>query len=210
MNSTPTLNDIIEWDIPNWSVALEYWKKNTIHNLSSVHALEIGSKHGGLSLWAALNGMNVLCTDIGSPSSKAIEKHRRYGVAHLIKYEVLNALYIPYSEMFQVVFLKSVLGGVGDHAKAIEEIYKSLSKGGELWFAENLAGSPLHRFLRKRYVQWGNTWRCVTIHELLECFSMFSTFSYKTVGFLGALGRSPFQRRVLGMIDRIIADKMVP
>lgn len=91
MNSTLNLNDIIEWDIPNWSVALDYWPKFTIQNASSINALELGSRNGGLSLWAALNGMKILCTDIERPTNRAIEKHRSYGVSDRIKYKALNA-----------------------------------------------------------------------------------------------------------------------
>ncbi len=97
MNKNFNLNDIIEWDIPNWSVALDYWRKHTLCNLSSMRALEIGGRHGGLSLWLALNGMEVLCTDVESPSNQAIEKHAKYKVSDKIQYAALDALYIPYS-----------------------------------------------------------------------------------------------------------------
>lgn len=216
MNSTCPLDDIIEWDITNWSVALEYWRKYTLQNSSSINALEIGSRHGGLSLWAALSGMEVLCTDLEGPSSEAIEKHKKYKVADRIKYKALDALSIPYSEQFDVVLFKSVLGGIGrlnntdNQAKAINEIHKSLRKGGELWFAENLVASPFHRFARKRYVEWGNTWRYVTTQEMREYLSIFSEVKYITLGFLGAFGRTSFQRSLLGKIDRTIADNLVP
>ena len=90
VDSTLSLRDIIEWDIPNWSVALQYWKKKTAHNLSLINALEVGARHGRLSLWAALNGMNVLSTDLQGPSNEAIEKHKKYNVSHVIKYEALK------------------------------------------------------------------------------------------------------------------------
>lgn len=210
------LADIIEWDIANWSVALDYWPKHTLRNSPPVNALEIGSRHGGISLWAALNGMQVVCTDLEGPSNSAVEKHKRYNVPDRITYRALDALSIPYWEEFDVVLFKSVLGGVGrlnhrdSQAKAIGEIHKSLRNGGELWFAENLMASPLHRFARKRYVKWGSTWRYVTIGEMKEYLSAFSHFEYTTVGFLGAFGRTPLQRRVLGRIDRVIADRLVP
>ena len=210
------LHDIIEWDIPNWSVALEYWKKHTAQDLATSSAMEIGSMHGGLSLWAAMNGMNVLCTDLEGPSSKAIEKHAKYGLSHLIKYDALNALSIPYSAQFNVVLFKSVLGGIGrlnnrdNQEKAIREMHKSLKNGGEIWFAENLVASPMHALLRRRYVEWGKNWRYVTIEEMEHFFALFSDFRYTTVGFLGALGRSPLQRTILGKLDRAIADKLVP
>jgi len=216
VNSIATLDDIIEWDIPNWSVALDYWRKHTLQNSSSIRALEIGSRHGGLSLWAALNGMKVLRTDLEGPSNKAIEKHKKYKVSDCIKYETLNALDIPYGGEFDVVLFKSVLGDIGrlnnrdNQVKAINEIHKSLKKGGELWFAENLVASPFHWLFRSRCVEWGNTWRYVTIQEMNEYLSIFSEVKYTTVGFLGCFGRTSFQRLLLGKMDRIIADKLVP
>ena len=160
--------------------------------------------------------MDVLCTDLEGPSHKAIEKHKRYNISDRLKYKALNALDIPYSEEFDVVLFKSVLGGIGilnnrgNQAKAINEIHKALKKGGELWFAENLMASPFHQFFRNRYVKWGNTWRYVTIQEMNEYLAMFSEVKYTTVGFLGSFGRTSLQRLFLGKIDRIIADKLVP
>ena len=72
--------------------------------------------------------MHVVCTDLSGPSQDAIDKHQQYGVSQLLRYEQLNALDIPYSEAFDVVLFKSVLGGIGrgDHRenqrKAIHEI----------------------------------------------------------------------------------------
>jgi ubiquinone/menaquinone biosynthesis C-methylase UbiE len=217
MNSKFNLSDLVEnEDIQNWSVALQYWLERTAQNLSSVNALEIGAGRGGLSLWAALNGMKVLCTDLQGTSKEAIEKHKKFGVSHLVEYEALNALSIPYSDKFDVVFFKSVLGGIGsfnnkaNQVKAINEIYKSLKKGGELWFAENLKASPLHRFARRLLVERVNSWRYVTIPEMKEFLSVFSEVEYRTAGFLSVFGINSFQRSVLGKIDRIIADKLVP
>ena len=71
MKSEYCLEDIIEWDINNWSSAIEYWHMHRHSEWSSMKAIEIGSRHGGLSLWAALNGMDVLCTDLKGPSNEA-------------------------------------------------------------------------------------------------------------------------------------------
>ena len=207
------IDDIIGWDVINWSVALEYWKEHTVQDLATSSAMEIGCGHGGLSLWAVSNGMKVLCTDMRGPSRKAIEKHTKHGISHLVTYDALNALSIPYAEQFDVVFFKSVLGNIGrldDQEKAINELHKSLKNGGEMWFAENLVASPLHAMLRRKYVTWGKIWRYVTIEEMEKFLSVFSSFHYITVGFLGALGRNPLQRTILGKIDRAIADKLVP
>ncbi len=215
MTGGPLLSDVIEWDVPNWSVALRYWRTHTRQCLPNARALEIGARHGGLSLWSAMNGMHVLCTDIEGPSSEAVEKHRRYGVGERVTYAPLDAMAIPYTNQFDVVMFKSVLGGIGrlDHKEhqqsAILGMYRSLRDGGELWFAENLRASPCHQYLRKRYVDWGERWRYVSIPEMKEFLSVFSSVQYTTVGFLGTFGRSARQRTVLGTLDRLGADRLV-
>lgn len=216
MNSAAELKDIIEWDIPNWSVALKYWREHTHQDVTSMNAMEIGGKCGGLSLWAALSGMDVLCTDVDGPTERAIAKHKEYNVADRVRYESLNALEIPYTDEFDAVLLKSVLGAVGradcrdKQVCAVNQIHKSLKKGGEFWFAENLTASPLHQYARRRFVEWGDTWRYVTTQEMKENLSVFSDVKYTAVGFLGAFGRTPMQRSLLGRLDRMIADKVVP
>ncbi len=211
-----TPGDIVEWDVTNWSVALQYWKRNSVHKLALVKALEIGSRNGGLSLWLALGGARVLCTDLGAPAAKAIQKHRSFGVAHRIEYEALDATDIPYVDRFDLVLFKSVLGGIGRsnridrQEKAIREIHKSLKKGGELWFAENLIGSPIHRFFRTRCIPWGKTWRYVSIEEMDRFLSVFAEVKYTTVGFLGAFGRNGQGQALLGSLDRLIVDRLVP
>ncbi len=186
-------------------------------DLSGAKTLEIGSSNGGLSLWMALNGAKVLCSDLSGPTNAAKEKHRKYSVSHLIDYGKLNVLDIPYEEEFDVVCFKSVLGVVGTNAnkekqiKALQQLHKSLKKGGELLFAENLVGSPLHGFLRKKFVPWGNTWRYVTIEEMQGMLSgIFSDVKYTTAGFMGAFGRTEYQRKILGYLDRNFVSYLVP
>lgn len=111
---------------------------------------------------------------------------------------------------------KSVLGGIGYNSnksaqkKAINQIFHSLKKGGEFWFAENLVASPLHQFLRKNYVNWGNAWGYVTVNEMVEYLSAFSNVNYTTLGFLATFGRNESQRKFLGMLDNKVLNKVVP
>lgn len=216
MRENYNLDDIIEWDVSNWSLALEYWGKNTSHDLSKTRALEIGSGKGGLSLWMALNGAKVLCTDLHKPGDLAIEKHKKYNVENLIDYQALNVLDIQYIDRFDIVFFKSVLGGIGaddnkeNQINAIHQMYKCLKKGGELFFAENLVASPIHHFLRKNFILWGKKWRYVSIEEMLEMLSVFSDVRYITVGFLGAFGRNEWQRKMLGAFDKSFINFLVP
>ncbi|MCT8342242.1 MULTISPECIES: class I SAM-dependent methyltransferase [Photorhabdus] len=215
-NSKEFLQDVIEWDIYNWSHALKYWQDNSSLELKSANTLEIGSENGGLSLWAALNGANVLCTDLNGPTPKTLEKHKRYNIEDNIQYKKLSALDIKYKNHFDIVMFKSVLGSIGYNSnktaqkEAINQIFHSLKEGGEFWFAENLVASPLHKFFRRNYIKWGNAWGYVTVNEMTDYLSAFSNVNYTTLGFLATFGRSESQRRFLGVLDNKVLNKIVP
>lgn len=214
--SASYLTDVIEWDIPNWSRALTFWLNHTRLSISSTLALEIGSRHGGISLWAAYQGMQVVCSDLACPTPQAIKKHQQYQVTEQIQYLALDATQIPFDKSIELVIFKSVLGGIGRNnqiekqEKAINEIYRSLKPGGEVWFAENLTASPLHRFFRRNYVNWGEEWRYINPDEMVTFFGDYSSLEFQTIGFLGAFGRTSSQRDFLGNLDRLFFDKMIP
>jgi 2-polyprenyl-3-methyl-5-hydroxy-6-metoxy-1,4-benzoquinol methylase len=105
--------DFIDWDVRNWSAALDYWLARTRKDLSKCYALELGSRHGGLSLWLALQGARVICSDIRPPTDSAKQRHRKYGVADRIQYQIVDATDIGYENEFDVVAFKSLLGGLG-------------------------------------------------------------------------------------------------
>lgn len=213
MGNDVSLADFVEWDVRNWSASLDYWKRHSSQDLSQCSALEIGSGHGGLSLWMALQGARVTCSDVNGPQQEAINKHKSKGVSHLIKYESLDATDIPYTNKFDVIFFKSTLGAINGRelqAKAINEMHKALKAGGELFFAENLAASAMHAFFRRRFVKWGEMWRYVSIEEMNEFLSPFSTISTCAVGFAGTFGRSERQRNALGVVDKLLFDHVMP
>jgi SAM-dependent methyltransferase len=210
------ISEYIEWDVRNWSTTLNYWLSESSQDLSNASALEIGSRHGGLSLWMASQGASVVCSDLNGPTEKAILQHRAHRVADRIEYRALDATQLPYQEEFDLVVFKSVLGGIGSRGgkeaqlKAIKEMHKALKEGGELFFAENLIGSPVHQFFRNRFVSWAAEWRYVTIVEMEEFLSLFSQVRFCTMGFAGAFGRSETQRSLLGLVDKAILDHMIP
>jgi SAM-dependent methyltransferase len=207
---------IIEWDYANWSQALNFWINNTTHQLDKSIALELGARNGGLSLWLALRGCRVVCSDLEGPTDYARKLHDEYKVSQKVEYQNIDATNIGAEQKYDIIIFKSVLGGVGRNnridmqVKCMNEIYKVLKPGGELLFAENLVASPLHRFFRKKYVRWGDEWRYVTPAEIFEFTSQFTSISYKTVGFLGAFGRTEWQRNVLGFFDRLLFNFIVP
>lgn len=211
------INDIIEWDVKNWRIALDYWLKESFQKMTNCKALEIGSRNGGLSLWLAMQGCKVICSDLGGPTDKAMELHHSYGLQDCIEYSCIDATNILIDDnSLDLVVFKSVLGGIGYNnnkaaqAKAINEIYRILKPGGELFFAENLIASPIHKILRKRFVNWGDSWRYPSITEIKDFLAEFSCVNYLTTGFLGNLGRNETQRTLLGSLDSIFSNRIIP
>jgi 2-polyprenyl-3-methyl-5-hydroxy-6-metoxy-1,4-benzoquinol methylase len=211
---TPSVGDLVRWDVRNWSRALEFWQGHSTQDLSHCAALEIGARKGGLSLWLALQGATVVCSDLKGPTEQTIQYHREQGASG-ITYSSVDARAIPYAECFDVVLFKSVLGYLGidgsktAQEKAITEMHKALKPGGELLFAENLCGSPLHRLLRRCYRRQSR-WRYLSLDEIREMLAPFSHVSLKAVGVTGALGRNPLQQEWLGTIDAVLLDRVMP
>ncbi|MBA3705554.1 MAG: methyltransferase domain-containing protein [Bacteroidetes bacterium] len=209
------VNDIIDWDITNWSKTIDYWSRNIDFKDKNFKCLELGGRKGGLSLWLAIDGHNVICSDLEPPEKYALELHRKYEVQKKISYQSIDATKIPYDNFFDIIVFKSILGGISRNnrnelkKKTIDEIHKALKPAGVLLFAENIEGSFMHKFLRKKFVSWGNEWNYLKINELDELFSSYKSVKYITVGFFGAFGRSKKQRNVLGKFDRLF-ERIVP
>jgi len=208
-------NDILQWDVKAWSRALNFWTKNL--NLErSGPGLELGAREGGLSLWMALNGMNVVCSDRENTVETALPLHERYAVQHKIHYQDIDATAIPFENHFDVVIFKSILGGIGASGgfvrqkRAIEEMHKALKPGGMLMFAENLSGSFLHRFFRKRFVSWGNSWRYLNQKELKDSLHIFSKVELRCAGVIGTFGRNETQRKCLTRVDDMLLNRICP
>jgi len=206
---------IIQWDIKSWGKALAYWDSNiewnNIHN-----ALELGGQQGGLSLWLAMKGKDVICSDLKDVKSTAEQLHSRHNVSSLVKYQDIDATEIPYQNYFDIIVFKSIIGGIGRNnnykmqQKVFKEIYKALQPGGKLLFAENLVASPVHQRLRERFVNWGNSWRYISIKEMKEFLKEFSSYDLQTTGVLGTFGRTEQQRNVLASVDKIILNTLCP
>jgi SAM-dependent methyltransferase len=212
----PDVTEFIEWDVRNWSTALDFWRQHSRLEISKCSALELGSRNGGLSLWMALQGAQVVSSDIDLPTEEAARLHQARGVSHLVQYEAIDATNIPYSSTFDVIVFKSMLGAVGRlggkqrQVHAVRQMHKALKNGGELFFAENLIGSAAHHFLRRNFVRWGKSWRYVSISEMKEFLSPFSSVEYRPLGFGGAFGRSELQRNLLGILDGLVFNHIVP
>ncbi len=210
------LADFLGWDVCNWSKALNYWAAHTEKDISKCSALELGARNGGLSLWLALSGARVLCSDIDDPGDTAGKLHHSHGISQRIQYGSIDVTDIPYENEFDIIVFKSVLGAVGRHGgtdsqfKALSEIHKALKKGGELFFAENLIGSSAHQFLRRKFVPWGRSWRYASVSDMQEFMVPFSKVEYCTFGFSGTFGRNEWQRNMLGALDKAFFNYVVP
>ncbi|MFL6227692.1 MAG: SAM-dependent methyltransferase [Pyrinomonadaceae bacterium] len=213
--AAPGLADFIEWDLPNWAPALDFWLGSTSLDLSNVLALEIGAGLGGLSLWLALHGARVVCTELNGATAEARALHAKHGVSHLVTYRALDATAIGEEGCFDLVVFKSVLGDIGRagrrdlQERAVSEIHRALRPGGELWFAENLTGSVLHR-LARRFIRRGTLWRYLSLEEIGQLLAPFGSRSYRTSGFVGVFGRDGLPRRALGALDRLVFNRVAP
>jgi SAM-dependent methyltransferase len=207
------VSDWVEWDVYNWSKALDFWKKNVELDNRGLTCLELGSRRGGLSLWLAMKGNYVVCSDINSPEQMALTLHKKYSFPGKIEYESIDATKIPYENHFDIVVFKSILGGISRNGNldlnkvVVDEIYKSLKPGGVLLFAENLIASRMHQFFRKKVTRWGY-WNYLRLDGVKELFDKFELVHFKTAGFLGAFGRAEWQRKLLGWIDTILAERI--
>jgi SAM-dependent methyltransferase len=210
------INEVFEWDVVNWSKALDLWGKKVGHKVEGKKALELGGRRGGPSLWLASQGYDVICSDLENPQQHAEVLHKRHSYQGNIAYQAINALEIPFQNTFDVVVFKSVLGGVGRddrydlQVQAMQQIHKALKKGGVLLFAENLTGSPVHEVARRKFIKWGASWRYLKKSEMVNLLDPFSEKVMKTTGFAGTFGRSEWQRNTLGKLDQMVLSHVVP
>jgi len=137
----------------------------------------------------------------------------------LISYKEIDALDIPNVNEFDLVVFKSILGGIakGENndlvEKVLNQIYKCLKKDGYLFFSENLEATSLHMYMRNRF-SWGKEgegWHYLSTNDILNLADIgFKKINSTTKGFLGCLGRNEFQRNILGNIDKLFLEALLP
>ncbi len=214
-------NEAIRWDIPTWTRAFTHWE-NTIAAMvpTPVEALELGATEGGASLFLAGRfGMRSVCSDIGGVSPAADPLHTRFGVRHLMTYADIDATNIAFPDQsFDVVVFKSILGSIGGAlgpetiAVAVKEMHRVLRPGGVLLFAENLAATRAHRFLRRRVRKWGTFWHYMKLTELDQHLNHnFRVVSLKTTGFgcVAVPEKFPKLRNAMSRVDSAL-DRVLP
>lgn len=185
--------DIIEWDVPNWAEALSFWQPVIDKLPKDSKILAIGERGGGLSLWLALQGFHVVCSDRTLPLSQAMTLHQKYKVSDKITYRGLDIFHIDEAEVYDLVLMKSVIGGLklqyhdaasrnaAAQHQAIYNIHALLKPGGYLLTADNLEGSFAMRYLRAR-LQKNKGWHYFTPAGMELLFAPFSDVSIRYFG----------------------------
>ncbi len=206
--SKKELADIIQWDIKNWSKCLDFWEENADLDQSK-KVLALGEREGGMSLYFALKGHDVICSDYNPMPDTTKVMHNEYGVSDKISYQKIDMKAIDLEdESVDIVVFKSVIGALGnkpDQEMALKEIFRVLKPDGVFLFAENLEGSKLHQYLRKKFVSWGERWQYVTNTDMVNWNTSFKSIKTKPVGVLGLFGRSEKQRKFLASFDVILS-----
>jgi SAM-dependent methyltransferase len=206
----------LEWDSTTWGQALRFWVDRSSVPIDGANILEIGGRDGGLSLWLAEMGADVVCSDLGGPSKKAKALHASIPMAGTIRYLDLDALKLDVEATYDIVIFKSVLGGIGGaygaggQRAALDNMYRALRPGGSLLFAENLIGSRLICALRKRFVPWADRWRYASVTELIEWLRPFEKIEFRQFGTFALLGRTERQRHGLALADKMVLDRLTP
>lgn len=212
--SPDLLRAYFQWEVRSWSRALPLWTAALAHLPAGPRtALALGERDGGLSLYLAHQGIRTICSDLHGPTDAARALHRLHGVQALVDHEAIDALAIPKPDAsFDVVIFKSMIGALGSKERqqqAIREMHRVLKPGGVLLFAENLSGTAVHRWLRKRFVAWDAYWRYLDVRRDRDLFAPFVRMDDRTTGLLANLGRTERQRDLLARIDGLMAP-LVP
>lgn len=214
-DSSEINKEIIQWDVKSWSIALDFWEENVPWENAN-KCLELGGREGGLSLWMALKGKEVVCSDYENAKATAQKLHSKYKLENQIQYMDIDATNIPFENHFDVIVFKSIIGGIGYNNNleaqklVFNQIYKALKPGGKLLFAENLVASPLHVYFRTKFTKWGNSWRYINKSETVEFIKEFKITQIKTNGFLAAFGRTESQRTFFSYFDRYFFNWLFP
>lgn len=220
MTDAQLVRDVIEWDVYNWAHATEHWEAVAqLENISQGKVLCLGERNGGLSLWFALRGFSVVCSDRGGPSDTARQLHARHGVADRIEYADIDIFRLPYADdAFDIVACKSVIGGLKlvykdattrtleNQKLAVDEVFRVLRPGGYFLGAENMRGSTLHRWARKLRKGKKIGWRHLATDEVRWLFADFASCELRFFGLFGSYHRLDVINRIASTADRVISN----
>ncbi len=193
------IDDAFEWDIASWSRALPHWlpaMREVVQREMHPKAIDIGGRNGGLSLLAAVEGFDVVCTDLTHPRESAEPLHKKHHVDDRISYAALDI---------------TDAAAIAPHSGQYANMRALLKPGGVLCFAENLDGTALHRFFRRRFTRWGAEWNYPSLVKLRE---MMREAGFEvddaTTGVSACFGRNERQRNALAKFDSGLANSLTP
>lgn len=208
-----SLNIYIQWDVKNWSKAIEYWMIQ-VEGKKKLKVLELGCGPGGISLLFDRIGFEVVCSDYQGVQDEVKEFHKKHG-ARNISYADIDAVKFNLREEYDVIVFKSVLGGASRYGKdenktiVLNNIFNALKHDGILLFSENLKSTYFHALMRSLFTKWG-AWNYCSIEDFNEGLRKFRDVEMFTTGFLGTFGRNESQRRFLSLFDEAIFNHLVP
>lgn len=220
--NTQLKKDIIEWDVPNWSHLIKLWQPVLDAFPRDSKVLAIGERNGGLSLWMALQGFQVVCTDRQGPTQQARELHKKYQVEDKITYydfDLVNTQ--DFSTTYDIIIMKSVLGGLKEQyrdansrtdlvrQKAVDNIYKLLSPQGIFLSADNLQGSIFLRLI-KRLKNKQSGWHYFSIQELNDLCKQFSSVTVKGFGIIPSKFSIPILNKAAYIINLSLWQLLPP
>lgn len=208
------LNDIINWDVETWKDVLPYWKdKLSDYDKSSAVCIEIGARDGGISLWMAMNGFQVTCSDIHYDLEDAKKLHQKYGISNNVVYQKIDLLDWNEKNTYDVIIVKSVLGALQNEKRietALKNIYGNLKEGGILLFAENSKATFIHQQFRKRFTDWGNSWFYFNEQSITTLFKEMNVMDVKYNGVLAVCGNRIGMSKLFSKMDKSLLNKIVP
>ncbi|MFZ1809261.1 MAG: methyltransferase domain-containing protein [Cyclobacteriaceae bacterium] len=224
INEQTLVRDCIQWDVKNWSQSLKYWQPilDAMNDKNNGRVLCLGERDGGLTLWFALLGFQVVCTDIYGITESARELHKSYNVSHRISYNETDIFKINFpTDYFDIVACKSVIGGLkttysDSRTRTLEnqklatlEINRVLKNGGFFLGAENLRGSPLHQLYRKKIKGKRIGWRHLSRQEVTWLFADYSYLKHRSFGFVGTFYKRHFVNSIGYNLDKLLS-KILP
>lgn len=214
------LQDVIGWDVRNWSRCLAYWRP-WLESLDpgTAKVLVLGERNGGISLWFATLGFNVICTDRQMPGTNVHTLHQRWKIEERVSYAGADVFKLGYpDDYFDVVACKSVIGGLSltyknaatrtleNQKLAVMEIRRVLKPTGMFLGAENLTGTGFHMLLRKTRTKRKFGWRYLKMREIRWLFEGYSDCQQESHGCLGTQWfRQDGLNALCGWADRFLS-----
>lgn len=214
LDTAAILQDSFGWDVINWSRSAELWAAELPDDLRGLRALEIGCGplNGGLSLWLAAKGATVTASSNVDYAAPMAVFQKRHHLAGSIDFEIIDGTGIAEENCYDIIAWKSVLGGIGRGGDVaaitmvLDSVFRALKPGGRILFVENLPATRLHMALRHRWGAAKNQWYYFTLEQLSAMIEAQGLVDLQVdaTGFLGALGQTEFQKRILGRIDALL------